>query len=723
MILLSLWKIPSMKANYNSQDYFPEGDTLVSNYKIFSQEFATEADHLLIALKNKPDVLDSNFIKKLNQLDKILIQDSSILKITGIHNYKELTKTPFGFYQKTILSPGKYIKANAKKRLLNDPRVNGFLINATADAACLILQTTKKVSNASAKQLIGKIKQQSKELGLGRPIIGGRIYSESTYISQLEKENLKLTPLFIIVVSLVLLVLYRSILASLLPTFGIIVGLILLYGYAAWIGRGINIATLMFPTVMVVVGISDLIHLYTKYQEELKKSLPKLTAISNSVSELRTTLFLTSLTTAIGFICVSFSKIPYVHNFGLDAAVGSGISFLIALLLTPILFHYIPIKHIRFQDSYWDSFLNKVYSTTLEYPKLIVIIAISLGLIGLIGTLQIDTNNKILSTISDKSELKKDFKYFEEEFSGIRTIELIVSMKDGQAISNYEVIQEIDKIESYFNSIPSVGYTLSPTTFYKSINDANKGAPLSNFTIPENEKSFGKLSKTSRLLKNPMLNKDQTKGLISIKMKDVGRNEMNKILRDFEIFKNVALQNESYNIDTTGRHFLIDRTNNLMVKSMFEGLFVALIVISLIIFFLFKNFKIVIISLIPNILPLLLTAGVMGFLNIELNGSSAIIFTIAFVIAVDDTIHFLKKFIHVKKNHIVEHKEEYIRLTMLGAGKGILITSIILISGYSILLFSDFREAYYHGVLISCTMIWAILADLFLLPILLRKFS
>ncbi len=641
-MLLALWKIPSMEANYNSKDYFPVGDTLVSNYHNFSKEFASEADHLLVAFENEPDVFESKFIDQLNAFEKHIIQDSTVKKITGIHNYKELLKTPFGFYQRSILTSDKATFAEAKKRFLSDPRTKGLLINEEANSTCLILQTKKEVSDSSANQLIQRIQTTAKELELGRPIIGGRLHTETNYVSQVEKENLKLTPIFILVVSIVLLFLYRSLLASLLPTFGILVGLVLLYGYAAWIGRDINIATIMFPTVMVVVGISDLIHLYTKYQDELKKGKEKVLAISDTLSELRTTLFLTSLTTAIGFICVSFSKIPYVHTFGLDAAVGSGISFMIALLLTPILLYHIPIKHIRLRSRNWNQFLDKIYSFSLRFSRPIILCSILLGLIGIYGASKIDTNNKILSSISDKSQLKKDFNYFEKEFSGVRTLELIFEMKEGLKINNHKTISEVEKIESYFSALPAVGNILSPTTFYKSIYDASNGPPLSNYTLPPDEKIFDKLRKASKLIKNPMSNQAQTKGFMSIKMKDVGRNEMNKILNGFDDWQENNLTDGSFNIQVTGRHFLIDTTNNLMVRSMMEGLLVALMIISIIIFFLFREIKLVLLSLIPNILPLILTAGTMGFLGIELNGSSAIIFTIAFVIAIDDTIHFLK---------------------------------------------------------------------------------
>jgi len=246
---------------------------------------------------------------------------------------------------------------------------------------------------------------------------------------------------------------------------------------------------------------------------------------------------------------------------------------------------------------------------------------------------------------------------------------------------------------------------------------------LSQYKLPENDDKFNSLEKLNKTIKNPFVNRKNDKGIISVRMKDIGRLKVKKILEELNHWISFNIKDPTFELRVAGRHSLIDKTNQLMINSLFDGLLIALGLISIIIGLLFKSFKMAIISLVPNLLPLIFTAGAMGIIGVELNASSAIIFTIAFVIAIDDTIHFLKKYAFLKKQNETIDKEEQIKQTIVEAGKAIMITSIILISGYGILLFSDFKEAYYHGFLICLTMAWALLADLFLLPILLRKFT
>ena len=723
LTLLSLWKIPKLEANYQFDDFFPKQDSLFSFYKEIQKEFDTSAEFLMIAFENSPDVFEPNFISKLDSFSNTLLKDTSVNVITGLHNYKEVQKTPFGYLQKKMLNRGSKNYEFQKEKFLNDPRTKNTLINEKRTAICLFVNTKARLSDQASNNLIDNIFSYSKSIGLAAPKLAGHFYTETLYVRQLEKENIKLTSIFILVISIVLLILYRSLIASLVPTISVIAGLLLLFGYAAWIGRSINVSTLMYPTVMAVVGMSDLIHLYTKYQDLIVKGFDKIEAINKSLFELRNTLFLTSLTTVIGFLSISFSKIPYVHSFGIDAAIGVGIAFLIAIFLTPIILYYIPKRLIQLKTNKWDFFLHKIYSITKTHSNAILGISLILLILGLWGTLNINKNNKLLDAISEKSTIMQEFKYFEDEFAGVRALELVLMMNEGHYINDLKVLQDIHKIETYLHGLESIGNVFSPASYYKSLNDIQSGPLSQAYNLPDKESDLRTLERIGKTAKNPLVNEDYTKGLISGRMQDIGRLEMNKTLDQLNDWISKNIQNPMFEIKTTGRDSLIDRTNELMIDSLFQGLIFALALISIIIGFLFKSFKLAILSLVPNILPLIFTAGIMGLVGIELNGSSAIIFTIAFVIAVDDTIHFLKKYSFIQKQQPNIDKEALIKQTILEAGKAIIITSIILISGYAVLTLSEFKEAYYHGILICFTMIGAVLADLLLLPILMRKFA
>lgn len=711
-----------MSFSYDSEDYFSTDDLATEEYRAFDSLFTNTADFLLVAFEHQPDVFDTAFISNLKTFSRGVRKDSNVLRVTGIHNYKYLKKTPFALIQSPALSSTELNTAFQKDRILKDPRAKNLLINKDGTSVCLLLQIHKSISTTQSDDVIHLIYDSAAKAGLATPKIAGKIYTESAYVKQLKEENLRLTPLFVLIVSIVLLLLYRSIIASLLPTLSVIAGLIILYGYAAWIGRDINIASLMFPTVMAVVGMADLIHFYTKYQDEIESGKAKLSAIMTCLSELRMTLFLTSLTTMIGFLCVSYSPVPYVHSFGLDSAVGVAIAFLIAIFLTPVLLYYVPLRLVRTHTNNWEDLLDGIYRFGISNTKSIVYGALVLLAISVYGISQVNTNNTLLDAIGDKSKLKQEFQYIEEEFAGVRTLELVIQMKDNNQIDDLPTLLQIDKLESYLSSLPNVGYVIGPTAYYKSLQDAHHGSQLAHYTLPKSTKEFGRLAKTKPPVRNPLIQKQANKGLITLRMDDVGRVQMDHMIDDLSTWEKANLPDAHFSISTTGRHRLIDKTNELMVESLFYGLATAMLLIIGIICFLFRSTKMMLISLVPNLFPLALTGGIMGYAGLELNGSSAIIFTIAFVIAIDDTLHFLNKFAYLQKTNPQYSNEEVIRQTILQAGKAILVTSLILISGYSILLLSEFKEAYYHGVLISLTLIWAVISDLLLLPILLRKY-
>jgi len=297
-------------------------------------------------------------------------------------------------------------------------------------------------------------------------------------------------------------------------------------------------------------------------------------------------------------------------------------------------------------------------------------------------------------------------------------MELVLIAKDGHQINEPKILKEIEQLTSYLSTVPSISAIFSPCTFYKTIYDAQSGPMLSQYQLPEKTTTFNAIEKLSKRFQNPFVNSDLNKGLITIRMTDVGRLKVQEIINTTNDWVNRNFVDRQFEMRFTGKHALIDRTNELMINSMFEGLLLALVLISLIIGFLFKSIKLTFISLVPNIFPLILTGGMMGFLGIELNGSSAIIFTIAFVIAVDDTIHFLSKYKLSRNNG--KSVEDSLHITFLETGKAICLTSLILFFGFLVMLFSTHPPSVNIGLLISLTLVSAIVSDLFLIPPMIR---
>lgn len=725
--ILAALCIPKMKAKYNFEEYFPQNDEAVHFYREYAKSFDSDARLLLLGFKNEPSIFEKAFLENLDSLNHQLSQFPDIKKAIGITQMTEPRKTPFGILERPILKIQQGNYEMDSLRIQRDSRIMGTIVSKDFQTTCLLLEVQNGLSESAKDSLITAIDDLCGNFPFSEYHIGGDINTEVRYIRMLERENLFLLPLFLLATTIVLVLLYRSFFSLSILTVSVLVGLIWLFGYAALIGRNLNIATLMFPTIMVVVGMSDLIHFYTKYNLHLAKGLGKMEAIRNSLKELRKTLFLTSLTTAIGFLTLAFSSVPHVKTFGLDATVGVWLAFIIAITLTPALLTFlpkpksIPPQKPKAKDK-WIPFLQNIENCTKKYPVQILTGAFLILMISLWGILQLDTNSYLLGNISEKAPVRKDFMFFEKELSGVRALEMAILAKEPYQVDSLEVLKEIEQLESFLSEKPSVGTTFSPVTFYKSMHKAQKSGQWKYYKLPDSQRSIERYNKQKGINhKDRQINADGNMGRLTAKMKDLGRLETQKLNEEIEDWIRVNIDSSKVTFQQTGSALLIDKNNEHLIKEMFQSLGLAFLIISLLTAYLFKNIRMVFISLIPNILPLVVTAGFMGFAGIELNGSSAMIFTISFVIAVDDTIHFLSKF-RIEKGKGIPVSAA-ISNTLQSTGKAIIITSLILAAGYAVCLFSEFREAYYHGVLICFTLLWAMIADLLLLPVLLRKFG
>ena len=724
----SIFYIPQMRAVYDFESFFPKNDPIFDDFKKYKSHFNSDENVLMIAVSNTASIFDTVFLQKIKNTTLALGELTQVSKAESLPTMKETYITPFGTTrERPLLQINSETFEYDSLRLLEDPRARDLLLSKTGDVLTIFLELKAHLSESATDSLITSIDELCKMAQFEEYHIGGDAYTEVSYIRMLEAENIKLIPLFMVAVVLVLWLLYGSFWKVTVPTISVLLGLILLYGYGAFIGRDLNLSTLMYPTIMVVVGMSDLIHFYTKYQIELSKGLDKKTAIIQSLKAIRTTLFLTSLTTIIGFLAISQSTSPHVKTFGYDGAVGVLLAFLIAVTFTPIVLSFLPAPAINAENKsplksffQWDKWLQWIYSFSLSNPKIIFGTTVALLILSIIGISKINTNNYLLGAIDEDTELRKSYTFFEKRLSGVRSFEWIVETKGDYKIDDLVVLQALQRLETHLDNNEAVGSIFSPVTFYKSVHQIRKRSGKSNYVLPNSQKEIDVYNKwNDRFDLGGYMNDEKTVARLTAKMEDIGRLKVKQLNQETKEWITSNIDNSMLSIRPTGRPLLLDRNHEILIEQMGISLSIAFVLISLIMAFLFKSTRMVLISLVPNLLPLILVAGVMGFAGIELNGSVTIIFTIAFVIAVDDTIHFLSKF----KKEVEEHGERLIALenTMLQTGKAIIITSIILMSGYFILFFSDFREAWYHGVLICFTLFWAVLADLFLLPLLLSR--
>ncbi|MEL7004344.1 MAG: MMPL family transporter [Bacteroidota bacterium] len=434
--------------------------------------------------------------------------------------------------------------------------------------------------------------------------------------------------------------------------------------------------------------------------------------------------FLTSLTTSVGFFTLTTASITPIREFGIYTGIGVFIAFIVAFTLLPSSLMLLPKPKISKKSvnaSRWFGVLSRSFLLVLRYRKPVILINVLLIAGSLYGISQIVINTYLIEDLPSDDPLKEGFTFFDQNFGGSRPFEVSVEVKDTTLnIYSPEIIQEIEKVESYMKSDFAAGNVASPVTLVKSMHQALNGGANKAFSLPDSERNWRRLDRyLNRILKrddqNQVSTKDRRIGRITARVGDIGSSLSLQRTEELKEFIAINTDIEKVSFVVTGTSNLIDKNNEYLAKNMFQGLGIAFGVVALIAGLMFKSVKMVFITLIPNIIPLLIVAGVMGIFGVTLKLSTSIIFTIAFGIAVDDTIHFISKLkLELLKNKSLIYA---LKRTYLSTGKAIVVTSIILSGGFLILILSSFGGTFYTGLLISLTLGLALVVDLTLLPV------
>ena len=728
-IIISFLFIPRLNVKHDLKSFFVEGDPDLDFYHEFRKSFNSDENILMIAVHSKSGIYDYKLLQQIHDFTLKCKRISHVVSANSITTYKDFIKTPLGIINFPYLhfkDSTKYI--SDRKRITKDPNIMGWLVSADSKTSTVILEIDHAIDEQSKNDLISNLDNLLENYSFEEVHFAGSLNYETRYFRMINKEIQFNILLCSIVILIILIIIFRSISGVLIPAITVIIAMIFLYGLLGLFNQPLNVLSTLFPTIMLIVGVSNLIHILSKYKDLLSRNIEKKKAIKETFAELRITIFITSLTTAIGFFSLSISSMKAFRNFGIEAGVGVLIAFVVAITFVPAVLHTIQAKFVnknqKLRHSFWSKVLSKIFKLVINFPSRIIIVTTIIFIFSVFGILRINTNNYILSNFSNTSPIKKDFIFFEENLSGVRTFEMAIITNEGDSLTNINILREIDKLQSYLEENPDYKLVYSPVSIYKSMNKIHNGGASSAYQLPEHQSLVNKYDKAAfklnRKLYHQFIDSTRTKGRITARIKDVGTNKIKHLNKQTSEWINDNLTKNRLEFRTTGAMFLSDKSNDYLIRNMMISLTLAIVVVSIIMLLLFMDLKIVIISLIPNILPLFIITAIIGLTGIIFNGSIAIIFTIGFVIAVDDTIHFLSKFkLELNKGHDVKRA---IKTTLEETGKAIIITTIILFFGFIVLMHSEMKGVFYQGLLVAIMLLTALIADLFLLPVLLIRF-
>jgi len=724
--VLCAFQIKNIQFNYDFEAFFPNEDNELEVYQTHRNRFEWDNEFVLIGIENKAGIFKKDFLQKVESFSNDLKTIRYADRIISPTNIKNISLSGLAPVQKRLIHiEDESLYKEDSTNIYNTPELIGSFFPTDAKSLSIFIKTDEGLSKVKCDSLARNIENAFNKYHFDEVHFVGRIVAQDVYLKNLQNEFVYFLAISFGLVMFFLWLSFRSIYGVLVPMTIVIISIFWTLGIMAMLGQSLDIMTVMLPTMIFIAGMSDVVHFFSKYFEELSKGTERLKIYPLILKEVGFPTFLTLITTVVGFLSLLFSSIKPIKDFGIYTSIGIVIAFVLSYTLLPALLYLFTPKRlvaIHSHDNKTYNIMRNVLFWILRHQKTIFVTSCLLVALSIIGIYNIKVNNILLEDLSDRVKIKQDFYFFEKHYSGVRPLELAVEIKNkNKTVWDYDIMKQLNSVDEFLKKEYQAGFMYSPAMLTKTINKALNDESSGEGVFP-NQEDYEPIKK--QLMSNKK-NKD-IKRIITIdghyaringKIADVGSIVINERNRKFQEFLKHNINQQDIEIKITGAAHLIDRNNEYMVNNMIQGFLFSIVVIAILTYFLHRSWKMVIVFILPNFIPLLIIAGIMGFAGIELKAATSLVFSIAFGVATDDTIHFISRLkieLGYGKSLLYAFKRTYFE-----TGKPILLTTFILMGGFVSLMISDFQSTFYFGFLICITIIIAVIADIFLLPVLL----
>jgi len=692
-------------------------------------------------------------------------QDSSLFQLQNFEQYTALADSVSGMEGvSTVLSLNRLMsieKNEEKKRFDFEPVMKrtprsqaeldsllryigrlglyeGMVFNPETGANLMLIGMTPEALNSKRKQdLVWLIKDMGKrfEQKTGVKVHYSGVPYVRTVISKKVKEELQVfLGLSLLITTVFLFLFFRSFSPVLVPL--VIIGMVVVWtmGTLGILGYKINILTGLLPPILVVIGIPNCIYLINKYHQEYSKHGDKTTALTNMVRKIGLVTLITNATTAIGFTVLIFTEISLLMEFGIVAGINIFHTFVISIILIPAILSYRKPpqeRHIRHLSFPLTNRLIAFFSLLVNRYRLhVFLVTIGLIAISIVGILQIKAVSFMVDDLPEDSSVKQDLYFFESHFKGIMPLEVVVDLGKPQRFRSSKYRKKIAALQDSLATLPYISRPLSSISFLRAANQAFMGNRYeSDYALPG--RNWGliyrylKKQEDSAGLVNSFQDTTGQFFRVSLKVKDLGSLKMDSALQHEirPMVERMMLDSAAgTRADVTGTTLIFIKGNEYLIENLKTSMLIAFALVGLIMALLLRNVRMIIISMIPNFIPLMITAGLMGFLGVPLKPSTVLVFSIAFGISVDDSIHFLAKYrLELKLNNF--DRMRALAVSLQETGTSMIYTSVVLFGGFIIFVGSGFGGTKALGALTSTTLFIAMFTNLILLPCLLRTFD
>ncbi|MBX3254951.1 MAG: MMPL family transporter [Chitinophagaceae bacterium] len=724
----------------------PVDNPLYKQYLAFKKQFGDDGNTLVIGFTSeqlfKKEVFNdfarvSRQLKKVDKVEDVLSVAAAVNLVKNDSTQKLHVKPVFSAADTTQPALD-----SAVAILRSLPFYKGLLYNPETNAYLAGVKINKDVLGTKGREkVIADIENIAYAFGSRNDIdihISGLPLIRTNMAIKVAKEMQWFLIGSVLISALILVLFFRSVSATLLSLGVVIISVIWSMGILHLCGYYISLLTALVPPLVVVIGIPNCIYFLNKYHTAWLETKDKREALVEMVGRMGVVTLFCNIAAAIGFAVFAFTKSAVLKEFGVVAGISIMAIFFISLVAIPAVLSYLPApkqKHVKYLESRWlDAVLTKIEKWVFNHKRSIYLATLVMIAFSISGMVRLKSVGHMVDDIPQTDRIYTDLKFFEKNFKGIMPLEIVIDTKRRHGFTGMkalDIFQKIDSLSQYIAAQPEMARPLSLVEGLKFAKQGFYEGDSLNYALPNafdgafvndylrvRKDSSQQQDNTFQKLMNAFMDTARQKTRISVNMADVGSVRLPVILSGIEQRANQLFDSTKYKLEYTGTSITFLEGSRFIINGLKESILLAFLLIALCMLYLFRSFRILICSLIPNIVPLMLTAGIMGWAGVPLKPSTVLIFGIALGIAIDVTIRFLVNYRQELPNYGYETKSTVLQ-TIQHTGISIIYTSLVLIAGFSIFMFSGFGGTQALGWLTSLTLLSATVTNLVLLPVLL----
>lgn len=729
---------------YTEANLLPKKHIVNQQYDDFLSKFGEEGNLIVIGFKDSTFFTPKAFAA-WNELMTGLKNANEVELVVSLNDLKKLQKDTLAekFQLVPLIDQNQIVNAsylkNIKNELFNNlPFYEGLLFNKKSGSIRSAVYLKKAIVNTAERKifiienLIPKIDKFEKTTGIDLRVSG------MPYIRTINAENMKgEIGLFIgaalLITSLIFFLFFRSYRATFISILILLFGVMWSFGTLGLFHYRITILTAIIPPLIIVIGITNCIFLINKYQQEIKLHHNQAKALQRVISKIGVSTMMTNLTTAAGFATFMITGNELLFEFGLVTSINVITVYLLTLVIVPIAYSFMSVpkeKHLyHLSKTYISSVLDWVENIVKYKRKVIYIIYGLLLIFSVIGVSKMKVSGSLIGEMPKSASFFKDIVFFEKEFNGVMPLEIMIDTKRKKGVMKLSTMKKMDELQKTIEQIPELSKPVSVVNLVKYSKQAFYNGKPEYYELPTSQEQVFILSYAKNATKNTKDNLmksyvDSTGqyARITTFMKDIGTQDMKKIEGKLQAKIDEVFPKDRYKVTLTGKALVFQKGTAYLIDNLIESLIFAILLIAGLMAYMFRSSKMIFVSVITNILPLCITSGLMGYLGIPLKPSTILVFSIAFGISVDNAIQFMAKYRHdLLQNNGKIKKSVFSALRETGIST--FYTSVVLIFGFAIFTLSSFGGTVALGGLISCTLLFAMFANLLVLPALVLTFE